>query len=214
MKKKWVLSIVRCCIYGGVVSWGVFKAGTNGFDGLNYMTPLQKIDLSGDMAAAFGGVLLAFLDNTLSAMSNQQLNDSTTKQPSDMKKALATAAGIALIITGLLAAVLTSTTGCNTTSQRTAFNTLGALESTVTAGVDAYFLASVKGLAPTNGIPQVSSVYNKFQADMQLAVTLAQNSTNALASSNIVAEANGVLNVVSQFYPAPKTQLEKITPTP
>jgi hypothetical protein len=48
----------------------VFKAGTNGFDGLNEMSPLQKIDLTGDMAVAFGGVLLAFLDSSISKLTN------------------------------------------------------------------------------------------------------------------------------------------------
>lgn len=104
--------------------------------------------------------------------------------------------------------------GCNTTQQRTAYNTLGSVESATTAGVDGYFLAAAKGMADTNGIPKVAKAYNQFQADMQVAVLLAQNNTNALAPSNIVAEATDVLNAVVQFYPTSKTQLEKITPAP
>lgn len=211
---SWKLSIIRCCLYGGLVSWGVFKAGTNGFDGLNQMTPLQKIDLAGDMTAAFGGVLLAFLDNSIAKLSSQQNTDSTMKQPNDMKKALTAVAGAVLIFGGFSAALLTSTTGCNTTQQRVAFNTLGSVESTATAGVDNYYLAAAKGLAPTNGIPKVTSLYNKFQADMQVAVLVAQNNTNALAPTNIVAEAGALLTAVAEFYPTSQPKLEKITPTP
>lgn len=80
---RWKLSILRCFIYGGIVAWGVFKAGTNGFDGLNDMTPLQKIDLAGDMATAFGGVLLAFLDNSIASLSSQQQIVSTKKQTNE-----------------------------------------------------------------------------------------------------------------------------------
>jgi NAD/NADP transhydrogenase beta subunit len=113
-----------------------------------------------------------------------------------------------------VAALALSITACNTTQQRTVFTTLGSLESTATAGVDGYFLAAVKGLADTNGIPKVSALYNKFQVDMQAAVLLAQNNTNALATTNLVAEAGAMLSAVAQYYPVPKTQIEKVNPTP
>lgn len=111
-----------------------------------------------------------------------------------------------------VSALALSITACNTTQQRAAFTTLGSLESTATAGVDGYFLATIKGVADTNGIPKVSALYNKFQVDMQAAVLLAQNNTNALASSNLVSEAGAMISVVSQYYPAVKTQIQTITP--
>ena len=101
-----------------------------------------------------------------------------------------------------LVALAVSITACNTTQQRLAYNTLGSLESTATAAVDGYFSATIKGIAATNGIPKVASAYNKFQADMRVAVDLAQNNTNALAGTNLVQEAADVISVVNQFYPA------------
>ncbi len=102
--------------------------------------------------------------------------------------------------------------GCNTTQQRTTYNTLASVEATGTATADGYFLAAAKGLAPTNGIPTVAKAFNEFQATMTLAETLAQNNSNALAPSNVLAELSGLVNVVSQF--APLTSTTKITPTP
>ena len=103
--------------------------------------------------------------------------------------------------------------GCSTTQQRTTYNTLASVEATATATVDGYFLAAVKGLAPTNGIPTVSKAYNEFQSTMTVAIDLAQNNSNALASSNVLQELSDVVKAVSQFA-APTTTSPKITPTP
>lgn len=102
--------------------------------------------------------------------------------------------------------------GCSTSQQRTNFNTLGSIEATGTATVDGYYLAAAKGLADTNGIPEVSKVYNEFQSVMQVAVLLAQNNSNAIAPSNVVQELSLVVSAVAKF--APQTSLTKITPTP
>lgn len=98
--------------------------------------------------------------------------------------------------------------GCNTTQQRTAYTTLAAVEMTTTATVDGYYLATIKGLASTNGIPQVSRAYNDFQKAFVLAVDLVQNNTNALAPAALVQEGSDVVSLVGQFYQP------KITPTP
>lgn len=198
----WRLSIIRCAIYGGIVSWGVFKAGTNGFDGLDQMTPLQKIDLGGDMLAAFGGVLLAFLDNSITRITN---GGSNSNQTDTMKKITATAAIIALI------AAISFVSGCNGNQQRIAYTTLASVEMTTTAAVDGYYSAVIKGIANTNGIPKVSKAYNDFQKAFVLAVDLAQNNTNALAPLPLQQEASDVISLVGQFY---NPSLEKITPTP
>lgn len=78
----WKLAVIRCCIYGLGVAWGVWKAGTNGFDALSDMTSMQRTDLFGDMAMAFGGVLLAFLDSTIQILKgNGNGNGNGTNQP-------------------------------------------------------------------------------------------------------------------------------------
>lgn len=197
----WRLSIIRCVMYGGVVSWGVFKAGTNGFDGLDQMTPLQKIDLSGDICAAFGGVLLAFLDNSISRLTN--VGNDLNQNKTDMKKLTVGTAAIATILFLFVA--------CNTTQQRTAANTLGAIHATVDAAVDGYFAATIKGLAPTNDIPKVSHAYTDFQKAYVLAVDLAQNNTNALVDVNLQQEAADLISLVGQLY---NPSLQKIKPTP
>lgn len=101
--------------------------------------------------------------------------------------------------------------GCTSTQQRTTYNTLAATEATATAAVDGYFLATVKGLADTNGIPKVSKAFNEFQSVMQVAVVLAQNNSNALASSNVLQELSQVVATVAEFTP---TNIKTITPTP
>lgn len=97
---------------------------------------------------------------------------------------------------------------CNTTQQRVAYTTLASLEMTTTAAVDGYYTAVIKGIASTNGIPQVSKAYNDFQKSFVLAVDLAQNNTNALAPLSLQQEASDVISLVGQFYQP------KITPTP
>jgi hypothetical protein len=81
MRLRWWLSGIRCTIYGAIVGWGVWKAGTSGYDSISQMTPLQLGDLIGDALVAFGGVLLAFLDNSLQALSNGRNPSPPTPPP-------------------------------------------------------------------------------------------------------------------------------------
>ena len=102
--------------------------------------------------------------------------------------------------------------GCTTSQQRTTYNTIAATEATATATVDGYFLAAAKGLAPTNGIPTVAKAYNEFQAVMQVSVLLAQNNSNALASSNLLQELSSVVSAVAEFTPASPITVKSLTP--
>lgn len=46
--------------------WGMFKAGTEGFEQWSDMTPMQHYKLMGDMLfVGMGGVILALLDDTI-----------------------------------------------------------------------------------------------------------------------------------------------------
>ena len=74
----WRMAVIRCLIYGSIVAWGVFKAGVEGFDSLSDLSHLQLLKLKGDMCVAFGGVLLAFLDNTLSKLGPDTTNQNQT----------------------------------------------------------------------------------------------------------------------------------------
>lgn len=64
----WKLSAFRCLLYAAIVMWGVFKAGTQGYDHMSDMSSLQKIWLYGDMFVAGGGVVLAFLDTSITKL--------------------------------------------------------------------------------------------------------------------------------------------------
>lgn len=73
----WKLAVARCLIYGTIVVWGVLKAGTEGYDHLGDIPPIAKLKLLGDSWQAFAGVLLAFLDSTLSVLRS---NENVTRQ--------------------------------------------------------------------------------------------------------------------------------------
>lgn len=102
-----------------------------------------------------------------------------------------------------LATVLITTshvlTGCTTSAQRTAFNTISSVETTTTAAVDGYFTLVIKGSLPTNGVSQVSKAYNKFQGGLLVALDLVQNNTNALAPSSLQQLSADVISLVGQF---------------
>lgn len=87
--------------------------------------------------------------------------------------------------------------GCTTTQQRTTFNSLSSIESTTTAAFNAYGGLVIQGKIPTNDLPKVAAMYNKFQAGELLAVELAQNNTNALAPSALIAESVDLINLIN-----------------
>lgn len=89
--------------------------------------------------------------------------------------------------------------GCTTTQQKATFNTLYSLENTTTGVYDGYIALVAKGSVPTNGVPSVSKAFNDFQASMQVAVILAQNNINAIAPSNLVAEATSISTLITQL---------------
>jgi hypothetical protein len=113
---------------------------------------------------------------------------------------------LSLIVAAVL--VVGFVDGCSTSAQRTAANTLSATHDVVTTGVDGYYAAAAKGIAPTNGIPLVGSAYDKFQKVYVTAVDLARNNTNALAPDNVLQEASDVAAVIGQFYKPAADQIK------
>ena len=85
----WRLSILRCLLYGGIVAWGVFKAGTQGYDHWGDMSVFQRVWLFGDMFTAFGGVVLAFLDNSIQKLATSSVDTAqiTTQTQTTVKTA-------------------------------------------------------------------------------------------------------------------------------
>jgi hypothetical protein len=64
----WKLAIIRLVIYGSMVAWGVIKAGTEGYNSFSDMPPQARDKMIGDALFAAGGVVLAFLDSTISRL--------------------------------------------------------------------------------------------------------------------------------------------------
>lgn len=99
-------------------------------------------------------------------------------------------------------------TACNTSQQRIAANTLSGTHDVVEAGVDNYYDAAAKGLAPTNGIAPVGAAYDKFQKVYVAAVVFARNNTNALAPDNVIQEASSVAAAIGEFYQPAATKIK------
>jgi len=81
------MAILRLTIYGGMVSWGVFKAGTEGYLSLSEMTILGFWKMIGDCTYAFCGVVLAFLDSTLSTLIRDKPAADAAQEVKDTKAA-------------------------------------------------------------------------------------------------------------------------------
>jgi len=79
--------------------------------------------------------------------------------------------------------------GCGSTPATTAYKTIGSMETTVTAGYDAYIAGVIKGTWRTNEVPLVSKAYNTFQAAAIIAVNVAGGSTNGVPTAELVLDA-------------------------
>ena len=62
----WQLATLRCFVYATMVGWNSFQAGVEGYAKFSEMTPMQHWKLLGSISVAMLGVLLAFLDQTMS----------------------------------------------------------------------------------------------------------------------------------------------------
>jgi hypothetical protein len=104
-----------------------------------------------------------------------------------MKTILATLAICAVLI------------GCTTSQQSTAFKTLASAEATVNLANDSYQTLVIKGAIPTNTVPQVSKLYNDFQASELLALDAVQFNTNALSPTALVVEGQDFVNLINSI---------------
>jgi len=98
-----------------------------------------------------------------------------------------------------LMAVAAIVVSCSTTVQRQTLNTIGGIETSATAAVDAYYTLVVKGKLSTNDVPKVSRAYDSLQASIRLSLTVVQQNTNALAPAALLTESMDLLNLVNQI---------------
>lgn len=96
-----------------------------------------------------------------------------------------------------LVTTLIVSAGCTTTQQRATYNSLYSLEKTTSTIVDGYFAMVINGSVPTNGVPQVSTLFNKFQASFLLALDAAQYNTNAMAPAALQVESQDLINLIT-----------------
>ena len=87
--------------------------------------------------------------------------------------------------------------GCTTSQQTKVYNTLYTTEQSVVAAVDAYDTLVINGTLTTNAVPQVSKVFNDFQAAMRVAVVTASYNTNAITPPALAVEAQSVINLIN-----------------
>ena len=81
------------------------------------------------------------------------------------------------------------TTGCHTPVQRTAFNTIYSVETGASTALDGYYALVIKGVVPTNDVPNIASLYDKLQADCTIAAAAAQNGVSSTATPELIAQA-------------------------
>ena len=91
--------------------------------------------------------------------------------------------------------------GCSlftgTTAQRTEYNTIFSVEQTASLTVDGYYALVIKGVVPTNDVPQVSHLFSDIQAAGTLAAAGSQNGTNALAPASLTAELSSLTTLIT-----------------
>ena len=84
--------------------------------------------------------------------------------------------------------VLIVSLGCSTTGQRTAYNSIFTVQQTASVAVDGYYDLVIKGIVPTNNLPQVALRYNQLRKACLVAATTAEAGTNAIAPAALTAE--------------------------
>jgi hypothetical protein len=86
---------------------------------------------------------------------------------------------------------------CNKPSQQQlSFNTIYTVETTATATYDSYVSLVAQGKLPTNDVPRISKLFNKFQAYEQVALDLVHNNTNAIAPADLMTQGQTLVNEI------------------
>lgn len=101
------------------------------------------------------------------------------------------------IIIALVSTVLI--TGCSLFNTKTAYKTLGTIETATSFSYDGYVDSILAGISTTNYLPQVSSKFNQFQAGFIVALDAVEYNTNALAPVNLVVESDDIINFINQI---------------
>lgn len=88
---------------------------------------------------------------------------------------------------------------CESTPKQKTYNTIYTLQLATTAAFDSYISLAVDGKVPTNGIPRVSTAYNKFQVSSLIAQDAAHFAVDAKAPSSLITESQDVINLINEW---------------
>lgn len=89
-------------------------------------------------------------------------------------------------------------TGCKSPTQhKQTVNTMFTIHTTVDLALDGYYALVIKGVVPTNGVPKVSSAYDKFQEAYSAAVVVVGSNTNALVPQSVADAAKNVSETIT-----------------
>ena len=105
---------------------------------------------------------------------------------------------IAIAISGALL-INMLLTGCGTTAQRIAFNSLYTVETGTKSAYVGYMEGVTDGSIATNDVPKVSAAFNHFQASFLVALDAVQYNTNALAPAALIVEGQDVVNLIIEL---------------
>lgn len=93
--------------------------------------------------------------------------------------------------------VSVAVTGCSTSQQRIAFNSLATVQTTTVGAYDGYVSQVIAGRIATNDLPRVSQRFNEFQAAFRVALTTVEYNTNALAPQSLQVLSGDLLNLIT-----------------
>lgn len=112
-----------------------------------------------------------------------------------MKKSIVCFAALVSLAGSLF---LCGPTGCGTlTPQQKTYATLATTGTLANSAFSAYMDLVVKGKVATNSVPAISAAYNSFQVVYGGALAVAQYNPNAVAPSNVVAQANSLVGQIN-----------------
>lgn len=101
-----------------------------------------------------------------------------------------------------IAAVCVFFSGCKTPVQRTAYNTISSVDQAASLAIDAYYALVIKGVIPTNSVPQVSDAFNKLHTDCIIAAAAAQNGISSTATPDMLLQLSNLTSLISAVKPS------------
>jgi hypothetical protein len=104
-----------------------------------------------------------------------------------------------LLATCIMGYLPVMVTGCKSSQQKIAYDTIFTIEKVTVGAYDGYIAQVISGKVPTTGVQQISSKFNKFQAATLVALDAVQYNTNALAPASLVVESQDIRNLIGLF---------------